>query len=241
MAMKAGIFNTRIEKVINLGVQDTRHFKLTFEPGVHFDFDPGQFVNIIAQPPSSDKPIKRPYSIDSPPYEKGYIDLVWKRVEGGVMTNYLMTLKEGEKLTVQGPLGRFGLKKEPLPKRLAFVATGTGIAPFRSIIKQLFKEGTDRDVWLIFGNRYETDILYDEEWKDLAKEHSNFHYISTVSRPQKWTGEKDYVQKLLPKYLRTSQDTHLYICGLTNMITEVQNAALQMGFPKERIIFEKYD
>ena len=240
MAMKAGIFNTLIEKILNLGVQDTRHFKLAFESGVHFDFDPGQFVNIIAQPPSSDKPIKRPYSIDSPPYEKGYVDLVWKRVEGGAMTSYLMTLKEGDKLTVQGPLGRFGLK-EPLPKRLAFVATGTGIAPFRSMIKQLFKDGTDRDVWLIFGNRYETDILYDEEWKELAKKYSNFHYIPTVSRPQKWTGEKEYVQKLLPKYLGTSEDTHLYICGLTNMIMEVQNTALEMGFPKERIIFEKYD
>jgi len=240
MAMKAGIFNTQIEKVIPMGVQDTRHFKLVFEPDARFDFDPGQFVNIIAQPPSCEKSVKRPYSIDSPPYEKGYIDLVWKRVEGGLMTNYLMTLKEGETLTVQGPLGRFGFKK-PLPLRLAFVATGTGIAPFRSMIKQLFKDGTDREVWLIFGNRYETDILYDGEWKALAQAHADFHYVPTVSRTPHWPGEKEYVQKLLPKYLQTPQDTHLYICGLTNMITEVQKTALEMGFAKEQIFFEKYD
>ncbi len=238
--MKAGLFNTRIEKILNLGVQDTRHFKLVFEPGTGFDFEAGQFVNIIATLPQSDKPLKRPYSIDSPPYLKGYIDLVWKRVEGGLMTNHLMTLKEGDPLTVQGPLGRFGFKK-PIPARLVFVATGTGIAPFRSMILQLFKEGTDRDVWLIFGNRYDTDVLYHEEWEKLAKEHSNFHYVPTVSRPKTWTGEKDYVQKLLPKYISSPQDAHLFICGLTNMINEVAATAQQMGFAKEQIIFEKYD
>ena len=239
--MKAGIFATRIEKIINLGVQDTRHFKLVFEPGAVFDFEPGQFVNIIAQPPSCEKPVKRPYSIDSPPYEKGYIDLVWKRVEGGLMTNYLMTLKEGEKLTIQGPLGRFGLKRPAAAQRLVFVATGTGIAPFRSIIQQLFKDGTDHEVWLLFGNRYETDILYDDEWKALAAGQTNFHYLPTVSRPQDWTGEREYVQRLLAKTIRSPDKTHLYICGLTNMIEEVQKTALEMGFTKEQIIFEKYD
>lgn len=238
--MKAAIFTTRIEKILDLGVQETRHFKLVFEPGAPFEFDAGQFVNIIAEPPQAGKTVKRPYSIDSPPYEKGYIDLVWKRVEGGLMTNHLWTLKEGDPVTIQGPLGRFGFKK-PLAKRIVFVATGTGIAPFRAMIKQLFKEGTDREVWLIFGNRYETDILYDEEWKDLAQKHSNFRYLPTVSRPKHWTGETAYVQHLLRKQIPPPQDTHLYICGLTNMITEVEKAALEVGFAKDQILFEKYD
>ena len=238
--MKAGIFDTQIEKILNLGIQDTRHFKLVFEPGTVFDFDPGQFVNIIAQPPACEKPIKRPYSIDSPPYEKGFIDLVWKRVEGGLMTNYLMTMKEGDKLTVQGPLGRFGLK-QPVPQRLVFVATGTGIAPFRSMIKQLFKDGTNRDVWLIFGNRYDSDVLYQEEWEGLAKQHSNFHFVATVSRPKQWKGETAYVQELLPKYITSPQNTHVFICGLTDMIMAVQQKALETGFTKDQIIFEKYD
>lgn len=238
--MKSGIFTTRIERVLDLGVQETRHFKLVFEPGTEFDFEPGQFVNAMAPKPDEQKIIKRPYSIASPPYEKGYIDLVWKRVEGGFMTNYFWKLKEGDTLQIQGPLGRFCLKKPP-PSRIAFVATGTGIAPFRSMVDQLFKDGTDREVWLIFGNRYETDILYDEEWKKLTSEHSNFHYVPTISRPKDWTGEKGYVQKLLPKYLRTPQDTHLYICGLTNMITEVQKTAEEMGFGKDQVLFEKYD
>lgn len=208
--MKAGIFNTTIEKIIDLGVQDTRHFKLVFESGVAFDFEAGQFVNALASSDPDPKIIKRPYSIASPPYQKGYIDLVWKRVEGGFMTNYFWKLRERDQLQIQGPLGRFGLK-QPVPPRLVFVATGTGIAPFRSMILQLFKQGTDRDVWLLFGNRYETDILYDEEWKDLAGRHPNFHYLPTISRPQHWTGEKEYVQKLLVKSIRSPENAHLYI------------------------------
>ena len=238
--MKASIFTTKIEKILDLGVQETRHFKLVFEPGAVFDFEAGQFVNAIVQSSQEHKIIKRPYSIASPPYEKGYIDLVWKRIVGGFMTNYFWKLKEGDTLQVQGPLGRFGFKK-PLAGRLVFVATGTGIAPFRSMIHQLFKDGTDRDVWLIFGNRYETDILYDGEWKKLAAGHRNFHYVPTISRPKHWSGEKEYVQKLLPKHLKTPQDTHLYICGLTNMITQVQTTALEMGFARDQILFEKYD
>lgn len=238
--MRAGIFNAQIASVVTLGVQDTRHFKLAFPPETVFEFEPGQFVNIIAQPPSSEKPVKRPYSIASPPHEKGSIDLVWKRVEGGLMTNHLWTLKEGDKLTVQGPLGRFGFKK-PLAKRLVFVATGTGIAPFRSMIHQMFKEGTSREVWLLFGNRYETDILYDNEWRKLVQAHSNFHYVPTVSRSKQWSGETVYVQHLLRKHIPSPAETHLYICGLTNMINEVQKTALEIGFAKEQVLFEKYD
>ena len=238
--MKAGIFTTTIEKMIEMGVQETRHFKLVFPGGTEFDFDPGQFANAMALDAQTQKIIKRPYSIASPPYEKGYIDLVWKRVEGGFMTNYFWKLKEGDTLQIQGPLGRFGISKSP-KERLVFVATGTGIAPFRSIILQLFKEGTNREIWLVFGNRYETDILYEEAWKELAAKYKNFHYVPTVSRPKTWTGEKEYVQNLLPQYIDSPKDTHLYICGLTNMITAVQDKALQMGFAKEQIFFEKYD
>lgn len=238
--MKAGIFNTKIEKVLDMGVQETRHFKLVFEPATEFDFEAGQFVNAMALSSQEQKTIKRPYSIASPPYEKGYLDLVWKRVEGGFMTNYFWKLGEGDALQIQGPLGRFGFKK-PLPARLVFIATGTGIAPFRSMILQLFKEGTDREVWLIFGNRYETDILYDEAWKELAQRHSNFHYLPTISRPQHWTGEKEYVQKVLAKTIPSPDNTHLYICGLTDMITQVQKTASEMGFTKEQVLFEKYD
>lgn len=238
--MKAGIFTTTIEKIIDMGVQETRHFKMTFPPDAVFEFDAGQFINVMVPETPDHKAIKRPYSIASPPIWKGYVDLCWKRIKGGIATNYFWTLKEGDKLQVQGPLGRFTLR-QPLPSTIIFVSTGTGIAPFRSMIHVLLNQKALCQIWNIFGNRYDEDILYKEEFEELACKHPNFHNVFTVSRPKTWKGETQYVQHLLKKYISDAKDKHVYICGLTNMINEVNAVAQEMGFTKEQIFFEKYD
>ena len=240
--MKAGIFTVTIEKVMDMGIQETRNFKLVFPAGTPFDFEAGQFVNVLVPESAQRKAVKRPYSIASPPHWKGFLDLCWKRVEGGIATNYLWTLKEGDPVQIQGPLGRFTLK-QPLPKTIIFISTGTGIAPFRSMIHVLLDGGADCEIWNIFGNRYEVDILYREEFEKSAMEHKNFRNVFTVSRPRSadWKGETQYVQFLLKKHVPDPKDKHVYICGLTNMITEVQKTAHEMGFAKEQVFFEKYD
>jgi CDP-4-dehydro-6-deoxyglucose reductase len=237
--MTVGIFTTIIEKIISQGAE-TRHFKLIFEPGVDFQFKAGQFVNIIVPPIGEHKTVKRPYSIASPPSCKGFLDLTWKRVEGGYVTNYLWTLKENDRMQIQGPLGHFTLK-HPLPKTIIFVSTGTGIAPFRSMIPEILKNSNGHEVWNIFGNRYEDEILYKDEFEQLAKEHSNFHNIFTISRPKNWKGETHYVQFMVKKYIADPHHKHIYVCGLKNMISEVLKTAIEMGFERNQIFFEKYD
>ncbi len=237
--MAVGIFTPVIKEIIAQGAE-TRHFRLYFEPGTDFLFKAGQFVNIIVPPIGEHKTIKRPYSIASPPSWKGFLDITWKRVQGGYVTSYLWALKEGDHLQIQGPLGHFTLK-QPLPKTLVFVSTGTGIAPFRSMIHELLREGAPCEMWNIFGNRYENEILYREEFEKLIQEHKNFHNVLTVSRPQNWSGETEYVQFVLRKYIAGPQHKHIYICGLQNMISEVLKTALEMGFERDQIFFEKYD
>jgi len=237
--MKAGIFTTTIEKIIPLG-PDLKRFKLAFAPGTEFDFDAGQFASVILPGKEPGKPIKRAYSIASSPQWKGWIELCLKLVPDGYATNFMWQLKEGDTVQIQAPLGRF-VPKQPLPKTLVYVSTGTGIAPFRAIYHDLLAKGATVEIWNIFGNRYETEIIYKEEFEELARKHPNFKNVFTVSRPQTWTGEKDYVQVMLKKYIQNGQDKHLYICGLTNMINEVEKAALEIGFEKAHIHYEKYD
>lgn len=239
--MKAGIFTTTIEDIQDIGIQDTRLFRLSFPAGTVFDFDAGQFLNILI--PTPEKVVKkRSYSIASPPLwaAQGRLDLCWKRVPGGFATAYLWELKKGDKLEIQGPLGRFTTRK-PLPKTIVFVSTGTGIAPFRSMIHDLLARKESVELWNLFGNRYEEDVLYKEEFEELAAAHPNFKNIFTVSRPKTWKGESAYVQHLLKKYIPVNADTHIFICGLSSMIKEVEATALEMGFKKEQIFFEKYD
>ncbi|MSR78490.1 MAG: hypothetical protein EXS63_09775 [Candidatus Omnitrophica bacterium] len=239
MSIRAGIFTTTLEQVVEQGVQNTRHFKLTFNPADHFDFEAGQFINILFD--HEGKVLKRPYSIASPPIWKGYLDLSIRLVEGGIGTHLLWNYKVGDQLKIQGPLGRF-VPKTPLPKTIAFVSTGTGIAPFRAMIHDLLEKKASCQIWNIFGNRYEGgDVLYQEEFEELAKKYPQFKNAFIVSRPKTWKGAVGYVQTLLSKCLTGPADTHIYICGLTPMIEEVRKTALEMGFTKEQIFFEKYD
>lgn len=237
--MRAGIFTTTIEKDLHLGA-DLRHFRLALPKDVEFDFKAGQFASFVLDIPGEAKTVKRPYSIASPPHWKGTLDFIWKRVEGGLVTNHLWDLKEGDELKIQAPLGIFTCH-EPLPEEILFISTGTGIAPFRSIIHDLLNKKASVKLVNIFGNRYENEIAYKEEFEQLEKDNSNFKNIFTVSRPQTWTGEKDYVQEMLKKYYPSPKGRHIYICGLTKMINEVNQTALELGYQKDQIFFEKYD
>lgn len=227
---------TILDKIFTL-TPTVKTFRLRFPKDKWIPFKGGQFC--MVQVPKDDKLIKKAYSICSAPFEEGYIDLCIKLVEGGFATNWFWNQKEGTKIIVTIPYGGF-LIKEPLNYDPVFVATGTGLAPLRSMIKTLFKNGCDRQVILIFGVRYENELLYPEEWSELEKVHKNFKFIPTISRPKNWTGEVGYVQDKLKKYITDPKGKEIYVCGLVPMIEGIQKAADEIGFDKKQVHFEKY-
>lgn len=203
-----------------------------------FDFQPGQFVSVFAE--KDGRPISRPYSIASAPHEKEAIELCIKVVEGGFMSNYLHGVEPGTTLRAIGPLGRFILL-EPVIRDVAFIATGTGVAPFVCMLKHIFRQGTDRDMWLFFGVRYVNELIYRDFFEELAAEHDNFHFSPTISRPEtpKWTGRVGYVQKWIQEELTDPDSMHAYICGLHNMVEQTKALCEKLGF--ELVRFEKWD
>lgn len=203
-----------------------------------FDFIPGQFI-MVEVPKEGAKPVRKPYSIASPPFFPEKIELCIKLVEGGFVSNWFFGLKLGDEISVQGPLGVFRLV-EPLPEHLIFVATGTGIAPLRAQFLQLLHDGYDKPITFVFGNRYENEIPFHQELLDLAKKHSNFHYIPVISRPQSWQGEMGYVQEILRKKFPDPKGIHVYICGLVPMVNDLKTCLTELGYPKESIRFEKW-
>jgi len=232
------IYDVTVGAIDDFG-NEVRQFDLVFEPNKTMDFIPGQFVAVLC--PKDGKVIRRAYSIASPPEEKRHLDLIIKLVEGGVVTNWFWTLKQGEKIRVHGPLGKFILPQK-IDFDIVFVATGTGIAPFRSMIQSLLRSGFGGKLSLLFGVRYDNMIPYHEEWLDLARQHPNFSYIPTISRPGSgWNGETGYVQTKIEKYFPTPEGRRVYICGLNEMIQSVQQACLERGFRKDQIAYEKYD
>lgn len=169
-------------------------------------FVPGQYIAI------NYKGIPRAYSLTSQPHQSE-LELCVRRVPTGRLTPRLATeLEAGDQVTVRGPYGELALEGKS-DRDLVFLATGTGVAPFKSMIDYTFQEewdiheGERRDVWLFLGAAWEDELPYHEEFGTLADEHDNFHYIPTLSRESiltDWTGETAYVQETLLKYLDDS-------------------------------------
>ncbi len=215
-----------------------RRYFLKLEGGKPVAFKAGQFL--MADLVKADgTPHKRAYSIASPPHECDPLELVIKYEEGGVASEYFFKqLKEGGRFAARAPFGAFVLK-EPCPQHLIFIATGTGIAPLRSMIHDLYKRGEaqTRKLWLFLGIRYETEILYDDEWKALAAQHA-FTYIPTISRPKSWSGETGYVQDKIRKHLPFLEGAKAYACGGDDMMKAVQAAMTEKGYPKDALQYE---
>ena len=235
---KAEFYDLTLQEITDFG-NETRHFDLAYQKLPEMTFAPGQFVAVLC--PQGEKMIRRAYSIASAPQETGKISLVLKRVENGVVTNWFWGLKESDPVRVHGPFGKFILP-DTIDFDPIFVATGTGVAPFRSMIRHLLATGFKRQIQLIFGIRYDDKIPYHAEWLELAQKYPNFSYTPTISRPtSNWTGKTGYVQTKLEEEVSDPVCHRVYICGLNLMIQSVQEACQKLGFKPEQVEFEKYD
>lgn len=216
--------------------------KLRFLDGASFDFAPGQFVTVYLE--REGRRISRPYSIASTPTDKDSIGLCVKRVEGGTFSSYLCAASVGERLTILGPAGSFVLREPPAPS-VYFVATGTGVAPFLSMIDYLLGKGWEKEIILILGVRYISEIILRGKYERMAAEHPGFRFIPTLSRPERpdWQGEVGYVQRALDRCAGPGGGAgrEIYICGLRPMVEEVRMLAELLGFHTGKIYFEKYD
>jgi ferredoxin-NADP reductase len=211
-------------------------------PGIQtFHFTPGQFVSVIER--GDGKEVTRAYSIASP-RDGNRFELCLNRVEDGIVSPYLFELKPGDEVEMGEPLGYFTLRHPG--RRAVFVATGTGIAPFRSMLLDHLPKTQPR-ITLLFGVRYERGLLYRAEFERLEREYRSFRFIPTLTRPDSaWAGKTGRVQAHLDEALaiRSYEDQStidVYICGLKEMVDDVRASLKRRGFDRKQIIYEKYD
>jgi len=214
----------------------TRHFE--FEtPEWKAAFVPGQFLSVTAAINGDD--ITRAYSIASAPGGDRFA-LCANLVQEGFLSPFLFSLKTGDEIDFRGPYGAFILRR-PVSDSI-FVATGTGIAPFRSMLLTHLAEDPDRQFTLIFGVRHEYGLLYHDELNALARAHPNFHYVPTLTRPpENWAGLAGRVQQPAIDALGDRRDVDVYICGLRAMVDDMRSRLKLLGLDRKRIIYEKYD
>jgi ferredoxin-NADP reductase len=234
-------FEARVVRSVAL-TEFTKHLELEVEGVNHFGFVPGQWLSVKTVTPDGEE-MTRAYSIASAPSENGHVAFCLNRVEEGFMSNYLCNLEDGATISFQGPFGDFTLR--PPLRDTVFIATGTGIAPFRSMLHWLLAEKDrhqDREFWLLFGARTAPDLYYRDEFEQLAAKHKNFHFMPTLSRaPEEWKGLRGYVQEHVGEIVGMRTDMHAYICGLDKMVKANRELLKSLGWDRTSIRYEKYD
>jgi len=247
-------FTARLVRSVPLS-ELTKHLEFEMQGVPRFGFVAGQWLSFKTHKPDGEE-IIRAYSIASPPDGDNKFALCLNRVQDGFMSNFLCDLKEGDEIHCQGPFGDFILR--PPMRDTVFIATGTGIAPFRSMLRWLLSstpestadrrsrpssaDAQGHQLWLIFGNRTGRDIYYHNEFLGLAQAHPNFHYLPTLSRGEAdWQGLRGYVQEHVPAIAQGRTDMHAYICGLDKMVKANRELLKSSGWDRKSILYEKYD
>lgn len=221
----------------------TRRFWIQIPEVESFNFVPGQFVTLDL--PIHEKRNKRwrSYSIASSPDGTNVIELVIVWLEGGAGTTYLFNdIKEGSELSLRGPQGIFVLP-QTINRDLFFICTGTGVAPFRSMLHHINRyKISHKNIYLIFGTRLLKDCLYYTELKDLENEIEYFSYMPTFSREAQETPvRKGYVHEVYEEILAEKKDpAYFYLCGWKNMVDEAKKRILELGYDKKDIHLELY-
>lgn len=221
----------------------TKRFWFELPDRDSFEFVPGQFVTFDLPIAEKAKDRWRSYSIASAPDKTNVFELVIVLVPDGGGTNYLFNeLEVGSELQLTGPLGKFVLPAQ-IESELCFICTGTGVAPFRSMLLDLINHPRPtRDIHLIFGTRTLPDVLYHEETQQLAKQLPQLHYHVALSRetPADWSGHRGYVHNVYEKLFSDHRSADFYICGWKNMIDEARQRLAAMGYDRKQIHFELY-
>jgi len=216
---------------------EVRHFVFDVPGAVELQFKAGQFVSLSET--LAGKKITRAYSIASLPKGNRF-ELCLNLVHESAFSPHLFAMKPGDSVEMTPPLGFFVIRN---PAREAlFVATGTGIAPFRPMVRDYLAHPDANQLTLVFGVRYENSIYYRDDFEALAREHPNFRFWPTLSRPDdSWTGRTGHVQIHLLEAIGDRRDLDVYICGLKAMVDDVRAILKELGFDRKQIIFEKYD
>ena len=229
-------------KVINIENEtiDTRRFWIEVPELEVFDFKPGQFVTLDL--PIHEKPNKRwrSYSIASWPDGTNIFELLIVLNPQGVGTPYLFNeIKVGSELVFRGAQGVFTLP-ETLDKDLFLICTGTGIAPFRSMVNYINKNNIPHHkINLIYGCRKRENLLYFEELMELQNSLKGFNFIPTLSR-EEWNGKKGYVHHVYEELCNEKPDALFYLCGWKDMVDEAKERIQNIGYDKKNIHLEIY-
>jgi ferredoxin-NADP reductase len=207
----------------------------------NFKFEAGQFTNVrLEDPDNPGEIIQRAYSFASAP-DKNKFELCIELIENGKGSRYFDALEVGEEIDFKTPFGFCNLDPENR-RNLLMVATGTGIAPMKSLLEDLASKEDIRTIDLFFGVRHEENLFYQKELEELKSKLKGLNVRLCLSQPltEDWHGETGRVTHNLENY-DFNESVEVFICGGEAMIKEVRGMVLDAGVDRKQIHVEIFD
>ena len=222
---------------ITQDTHDTKTFCFALPDDATLDMLPGDHLYVHAT--SNGKAVKRPYTPSSMPGTTGYFDLTVKRYETGTISKYLHDREIGDTVLMSGP-NPGGHWVDGMAKKVGFVAGGTGITPMISIIRWILAKSLGVELFLVFANKTEADIIFRDEWEGDVREHANFHCYYVLEQPP--VGWPQGVGRITEDVLRRQlpppgPETVIFLCGPPPMVDPLEATLKGLGYSEQAIIF----
>ena len=211
--------------------------ELELPTGSEFTFQAGQFCMVQGQ--ASDGPRRRAYSLSSPPSWLPRLDLAVSMTNEAGVSGWLCSRQPGDTIPLERPVGRFTLRPGTQPR--VFMATSTGVAPFRSMLYDQWGRGFEPEAWLFVGASQVAGLPYHEELMALTQEHPALHYVPVVSHAVgPWEGVTGRIQAPFLARFEGRNDFDAYLCGSPAMVQDTFDLLMRRGIPKQQVFQERF-
>lgn len=241
--MAINTFSVVLENTFMLS-PTVKHFIFRSAHDPAFNFIPGQFVTVHFE--HQGKLLRRSYSIANTPTNNNYIEFAASYVKGGPGTELLFNLKIGDSIQISGPAGRLILREET-PKRYIFIATSTGVTPYRAMMQELqqrLEANPQLHIVIMLGVQKREDALYSSEFLEWAANCPRVTFRAHLSREHRedWLPHEfqGHVQTGFAELNLNPEEDLIYLCGNPAMIDDSFNLLKDLGFSSQHIIREKY-
>ncbi len=242
---------------IDIPKTTVRYSDMVVDEQYRSDWDRFHMWDLVMKNP---EPCTRAYSMANHPAEGNIVTLNvriatppfdrkrggFAKVNPGVSSSYIWSLKPGDKVRLSGPYGEFHIKDTD--KEMMFIGGGAGMAPMRSHIFHLFKTlHTQRKVSFWYGGRSLKELFYTDEFEQIAAENPNFQFNIALSEPlptDNWDGYTGFIhQVIFDNYLKNHpepEEIEYYLCGPGPMTAAATKMLDSLGVPKDNIFFDDF-
>ncbi|HET7922930.1 MAG TPA: CDP-6-deoxy-delta-3,4-glucoseen reductase [Gammaproteobacteria bacterium] len=237
-ALKVRTFPCRIARMTPLA-HDVMAVYLKLPAVSRLDFLPGQYVDVMMADGH-----RRSFSLANPPHDSKLLELHVRHVPGGQFTTEVFSrLHEGALLRLQGPLGRFFLR-EDTARPVLMVAGGTGFAPVKAMLREVWEQGPRRDIRFYWGARARRDLYADAALREWAARESGFRYVPVLSEPRPedaWAGRTGWVHDAVLADLPDLSGFDIYLSGPPPMVEAALRAFPGRGAKPARLFSDAFE